>query len=99
MKTYIKTLFFVMIGLFALSCNNKLSKETSYVLYYEPDSSHVTEKRMIGDSIVIKKISQDSILISTHISNMTVYENLISELAIIYGKNDIGVMTSGNFSK
>ncbi|MBO1736541.1 MAG: hypothetical protein DBY16_08725 [Coprobacter sp.] len=76
MKTYIKTLFFVMIGLFALSCNNKLSKETSYVLYYEPDSSHVTEKRMIGDSIVIKKISQDSILISTHISNMTVYENL-----------------------
>lgn len=55
MKTYIKTLFFVMIGLFALSCNNKLSKETSYVLYYEPDSSHVTEKRMIGDSIVIKK--------------------------------------------
>ena len=76
MKTYIKTLFFVMIGLFTLSCNNKLSKETSYVLYYEPDSSHVTEKRMIGDSIVIKKNSQDSILISTHISNMTVYESL-----------------------
>ena len=62
MKTYIKTLFFVMIGLFTLSCNNKLSKETSYVLYYEPDSSHVLKKSLIRDSIIIEYYQKDSML-------------------------------------
>ena len=75
MKTYIKTLFFVMIGLFTLSCNNKLSKETSYVLYYEPDSSHVLKKSLIRDSIIIEYYQKDSMLFLKY-SNGDYKENL-----------------------